>query len=195
LANAVAQINRVEAVAAQIAQASSQWQSVQENAAKLAAASQEAAKSMTGQVAQFSQVFEKANDAEKSQLKLEVDKSRRAEVEWLQVTTRLLDNIYALWLGAARSGQQNLIEQIGNFQEACREAVRRVGLVPLLVRPGEPFNPELYERANDETPLPANPVVDITLVTGFSFQGQLIRRPVVAVRPADPAQPTPPAQS
>jgi molecular chaperone GrpE (heat shock protein) len=191
LSHAVAQINRMDAVAAQIAQATTQWQTIQENASRIEGSSKDAAKTMASQIAQFSQLLEKANDAEKNQLKLEVDKSRRAEVEWLQVTTRILDHIYALWIGAARTGQKNLIEQIGAFQEACRDTARRVGLIPLLVASGEKFDPQIHQRHNDKDPLPENPVVEITIVTGFSFQGQMIRRPVVAVRSGQATGPTP----
>jgi len=62
-------------------------------------------------------------------LELETAKLRRAEGDWLQVTVRILDHVFALYVAAARSGQPRLAEQIAAFQNACRDAARRVGLV------------------------------------------------------------------
>ena len=64
-------------------------------------------------------------DVDLRKVRLEVEKLRRAEGEWLQVLVRVLDHVYALHLGALRSGQPNLIEQLSNFQNACRDAARR----------------------------------------------------------------------
>jgi len=73
-------------------------------------------------------------------LRLEVEKLRRVESEWLQVAVRMLDHVYALHQGACRSGQPHLIEQVGSFQNACRDAARRVGVTPFTANEGEPFD-------------------------------------------------------
>ena len=44
----------------------------------------------------FGDFLRKSNDAEKSHLRLEVDKLRRSENEWLQILVRILDHIFAL---------------------------------------------------------------------------------------------------
>lgn len=194
LAGTVSQINRLDELAAQITAATAQWQSVQSYAVKISASSKDLVQSMNAEVKNFSELFEKADDAEKAHLRLEVDKLHRTEIEWIQVSTRLMDHVYALYFAAVRSGQQNIIEQIGQFQEACREAVRRTGLIPVVVAPGSKFDAQIHQLLDESAQAPENAIVENTLVTGFTFQGQLIRRAVVSVQQApmgnQPAQPT-----
>ncbi len=182
LVNSVAQINRLDEVASQIAGATTQWQSVQGYATRISEVSKELLQSIGIEVKNFSEMLQKASDAEKAHLRLEVDKLRRAEMEWLQALTRIMDHVYALYFAAARSGQPNLADQIGQFQEACRDAVRRVGLLPIIVTPGDKFDAQIHQLVDESTTAPENAVVENTLVTGFSYQGQLIRRVVVSLR-------------
>jgi hypothetical protein len=60
--------------------------------------------------------MQKMNDSEKAALRLEVEKLRRGEVEWLQVLVRILDHVFVLHAAAMRSGQPKLAEQITNFK-------------------------------------------------------------------------------
>ena len=125
---------------------------------------------------------EKASDSEKSHLRLEVEKLRRAESEWLQVLVMLLDHVYALYLAGRRSGQPNIIEQLSTFQSACRDVARKVGLVPFEAGPDEPFNPSLHQLLDNQNQLPAeNARISDTLAPGYNFQGQLIRNALVSV--------------
>jgi hypothetical protein len=57
----------------------------------------------------------------KNHLRLEIEKLRRGEGEWLQVMVRVLDHVQALHLAGQRSGQRNLIEQLTHFQNSCRD--------------------------------------------------------------------------
>jgi molecular chaperone GrpE (heat shock protein) len=123
--------------------------------------------------------MQKVNDTEKATLRLEVDKMHRAENEWLQVSVRMLDHVYALHLGAARSGQPNLIAQMTNFQNACREVVRRVGLTPFAANPAEPFDAERHQLLEGEQAPAAGGTVVETLATGYTFQGRLLRPALV----------------
>jgi molecular chaperone GrpE (heat shock protein) len=134
---------------------------------------------MTAEAKSFAEFMQRANDAEKSTLRLEVEKLRRSEGDWLQISTRLLDHIYALNQAAARSGQTGLIQQLGNFQAACRDVTRRIGLVPFLAEPGTPFDPNLQQPLDEKSQPAPGAVVAETVVTGFTFQGQLLRRAVV----------------
>jgi molecular chaperone GrpE (heat shock protein) len=179
LATVVAQIQKLEALAGQIGGATGQWQQIQQDAGKAAAAAKEIADRMGQEVQAFSQFMQKTDDGEKATLRLEVDKLRRAEADWLQVLVRMLDHVYALHVGALRSGQPNLIENLTSFQNACRDAARRVGLTPFQPDPAEPFNAERHQLANGDGPAPAEARVGETVATGFTFQGRLLRPALV----------------
>ncbi len=183
LATVVAQIQNLETIAAQIRSATGQWQDVQEQAGKTALAAKEIADRMRAEVEAFSQFMQRMNESEKATLRLEVEKLRRAEVEWLQVVVRMLDHVYALHQGAVRSGQPNVLEQVGSFQNACREAARRVGLAPFAANPSEPFDAQRHQLADGDARLPADAVVGETLAAGYTFQGKLLRPALVRLRP------------
>jgi molecular chaperone GrpE (heat shock protein) len=187
LVTTIAQINRLDEVADQIVSATSQWQSVQGCATRISESSKELLQSMCIEVKNFSETIQKASDAEKAHLRLEVDKLRRAEIEWLQTLTRVMDHVYALYFAAARSGQPNLAEQVGQFQEACRDAIRRIGLAPIIVPSGDKFDAQIHQLLDENAPTPENAIVENTLVTGFSYQGQLIRRVVVSLLESAPS--------
>ncbi len=132
------------------------------------------------------------NDAEKGALRLEVEKLKRIEADWLQVVVRILDHIYSLHTAAARSGQPELASQISHFQNACRDAARRVGLTPFAAEPNEPFDAERHRAHGVETP-PADAIAAETLAPGVTFQGRLIRPALVRLQsPAEPKEETAP---
>jgi len=178
---------------AQIAAATDQWARVQEvtkgSADKTLATAKEVSDRMAAEVHDFNEFQKRMNDTEKGALRLEVDKLRRAEGEWLQVVARILDHIFALHTAAVRAGQPELTEQITHFQNACRDAARRVGVTPFAAEAGEPFDAERQRAHGVEKPA-ANAVVAETLAPGMTFQGRLIRpafvrlQEVSAVAPA-----------
>lgn len=182
LVQTLAQIQHLEDVAQRIETATGQWHTAQEHAARTMTAAREIADRIAAEHQQFQQFLAQANDAERNHLRLEVNKLRRAEGDWLQVLVRVLDHVYALYFAAVRSGQTHLIEQLASFQNACRDAARRVGLTPLTAAPGIPFDPEHHQPADPEAAVPEDAVVVDTLATGYMFQGRLLRRTVVAVR-------------
>ena len=179
LATVVAQLQKLDTVAAQIGNATGQWQAVQEGAGKTAAAAREIAGRMTDELKAFTEFMQKANDSEKANLRLEVEKLRRAEGDWLQVLVRMLDNVYALHTGALRSGQPNLIENLTNFQNACRDVARRVGLIPFQPESAERFDAQRHQLANGDGQPPPNAVVRETIASGYTFQGRLLRPALV----------------
>jgi len=191
LVDAVSQVRNIESVARQIQQATSQWQEVQEHAAKTSTAAKDVADRMTHEIKSFASFMEKANHTERQHLRLEIEKLRRAESEWLQANVRILDHVFALYAAAVHSRQPALIEQIGQFQDTCVDALRRVGLTPFAPRPDEPYNPEAHNLAPNAPPAPAGSPLGATLAPGFTFQGQLLRKPLVAPRPPTPQQPEP----
>ena len=119
MVSTVSQFQNLEEIVRQIGGATSQWQGVQEHSARTATTAKEISERITTEAAAFSQFLQKVNDSEKANLRLEVEKMRRAEADWLQIIVRLLDHTYALHQAAVRSGQPALIEQLGHFQK-CR---------------------------------------------------------------------------
>src|ERR1043166_1171344 len=189
LVRAVEQIKNLGGVADRIAVAPSQWQILQEQSTKTAAGAREVADRMTAEAQAFADFMQKANDTEKAHLRLEVDKLRRGESEWLQSTVRILDHVYALHQAGVRSGQPALIEQFGQFQSACRDAARRLGLIPFEAKPDEPFNEKTHHLVDDQTAPPPHARVAETIATGYTFQGQMLRCALVSVAPAQAASP------
>ena len=112
LAGVVPQIQNVQGVAQQITSATTQWQSVQEQADKTAGLAKQISERMNAEVKGFAEMMQRANDTEKANLRLEVEKLRRVEADWLQVLVRMMDYVYALHQSAIRSGQPRLIEQL-----------------------------------------------------------------------------------
>ena len=190
LTSAIEQIQQLGSIAGQIAGATAQWQTVQETSGKTVVAAKEISDLMSAEVKSFSEFLQRANDSEKTNLRLEVEKMKRVEGEWLQVVIRILDHVFALNQGAARSGQPNLIEQLSNFQTACRDAARRVGLTAVVATPNEPFDPRKHQVMDGNGKAPESAVVVESLATGYSFQGRFIRPILVRVQTASaPEQP------
>ena len=186
-------IQNLDKIAAQISAASNHWtvaeESIRGQADKTTVAAKAIADRMTNEVIEFSDFMKKMNDSEKAALKLEVDKLRRGETEWLQVLVIILDHVYALHTGAVRSGDAKFTGPITNFQNACRDVVRRLGLVPFAAAAGEPFNPATH-RVMDGKEAPAGAVVAETVGCGYTFQGQPLRQALVRLREAAaPAKP------
>ena len=181
LGSTAEKIQRLDEVAAQISSATNQWEITQQSADKTAAAAREISDRMATELKEFMTFQQKMNDNEKTTLRLEVDKLHRAEGEWLQILVHMLDHVYALFHAAERSGQENLIAQLGNFQNACRDTARRIGLVPFIAAPDEPFDVQRHKWADGEKPV-NGALVNETVATGFTFQGRLVRPALVKLR-------------
>jgi molecular chaperone GrpE (heat shock protein) len=188
LADAVLQIENIEIIGRQINLATGNWQAAHEQANKTVEAAREIAASITAEARSFSEFLKKANETEKNHLRLEVDKLRRAEGDWLQILVRILDHIFALNQAAFRSGQTNLVKELGQFQNACRDVARRVGLVPFVAIPGEPYDPKIHQLADAKLVPSAAACVAETIATGYSFQGQLVRPALVNLQPVPTAE-------
>lgn len=182
LATVVSQVKNLEALSAQISGVTGQWLSAQENADRTAAVAKSLADKMGAEAKAFTEFLQKAGDAEKAALRLEVEKLHRTEAEWLQVLIRILDNTYALYQGGVRSGQANLIEQLGNFQNACRDTARRVGLTPFVPVEGERFDTQKHQLVDGSGKPPEEGTVGETVATGYTFQGRVLRPALVRLR-------------
>jgi molecular chaperone GrpE (heat shock protein) len=178
-------IQNLEKLATQISSATNEWANAQAQAEKTSAGAKEISDKMAVEVREFTEFMKKTNDSEKSALRLEVEKMRRGEAEWLQVLVRILDHVFLLHAAAARSGQPKVEDQIANFQNACRDAARRIGLTPFAAAPDEKFNAERHQTVDDSKPS-ANSVVAETIGAGYTFQGKLLRPALVKLREEHP---------
>ena len=182
LADAVQQIKNLETIAAQIQTATGQWQGALDSGNKVLETAQQMNTRMDAEAAAFANFFKQADEKEKNHLRLEAEKLRRSEADWLQVVVRLLDHVYALQQAGARSGKPELAENLARFQTACRDVVRRVGLVPVEIAAGAAFDENLHQLPDDATKPPNDGCVAATIATGYTYQSQVIRSPIVALQ-------------
>jgi molecular chaperone GrpE (heat shock protein) len=182
LTTATAQLENLEQLAAQIGAATGQWQTVQEHADKSAVQAKQISERISAEAKAFTEFLQRANDSEKATLRVEVDKLRRTEAEWLQVLVRIMDHVHALHAGAVRSGQPRVVEQVGHFQAACHDAARRLGLAPFTASAEEPFNPQRHQLAETDGKPAPDAVVGEVVATGYNFQGRLLRPVLVRVQ-------------
>lgn len=185
-------IQNLEQFTAKIEAVTDQWtvvqESVHQNAEKTGVAAKQIAEKMGAEVREFAEFMKKMNDSEKSGLRLEVDKLRRAETEYLQMLVRMLDHIFAFRAAAVRSGQQGVIDQITQFQSACLGMVRRIGLVSFAGEPDEAFDAARHQVADGKKSFDGA-VVSETVGPGYTFQGKPLRPALVRVREPKPAPP------
>lgn len=192
LQSAAHQIQNLEKVANQVTIATSQWQNVQEHNTKAIESAKQVSEEMTQEALRFADFMKKASDSEKATLRLEVDKLKRTEADWLQVVVRVLDHVYALNRAGKHTGQQNLIEQLAHFQNACRDATRRIGLVAFAPAAGDTFEPGQHQTADGRKDVPDDAKIFETVATGYTFHGQMLRPALVLLDPPKgplPAQP------
>ena len=182
LADVVSQIKKIEDLAQQISGATARWQSVQEVADRVAGTSRAIAERMSTETKAFTEFMQRANDNEKATLRLEADKLRRAEGDWVHVLVRMLDHVYALHVGAIRSGQPNLISQLDQFQHACRDAARRIGLTPFTANPSDPYDAQRHQLLDGQQDAGEGATVAETIATGYTFQGRLLRPALVRLQ-------------
>jgi molecular chaperone GrpE (heat shock protein) len=183
-------IQNLEKLAAQISSATNQWTAfqgiVQNSSDKTVSTAKGIADKMAAEVREFSEFMQKINDSEKATLRLEVEKLRRSEGEWLQVLVRILDHVFALHTAAVRSGDPKFADPITNFQNACRGSARRIGLTPFTAEPNEPFDAEKHQVTGSKEKPPAGSFILETIGVGYTFQGKLLRPALVRLRDGKP---------
>lgn len=180
LINTVDQIRGLESVALTVSAATAQWQNVHEHATQAVDSARQVSEKMNAEMKSFMEFFEKANDSERRHLSLEVDKLKRAESDWLGVLVRILDHVFAIHSAARRAGQQKVLDQLTQFQLACRDAARRVGLTPFEAEAGAEYDPKQHQLPSAGE-VPGGSRIAETLACGFSFRGQMIRPAMVAL--------------
>jgi molecular chaperone GrpE (heat shock protein) len=178
LAETAAKLDQLDSLAERIAGATGQWQAIQERATQTAELARGVVERLSREAEDFASVVSRSADGEKQTLKLEVDKLRRGEGDWLQAVGRVMDHVFALHLAAVRSRQPAVVDQIDRFHAACRDALRRVGFVMVVAAPDEPFDPRKHQAVDGARP-PEGARINETVAPGFAFQGQLLRPVIV----------------
>ncbi|MCX6882642.1 MAG: nucleotide exchange factor GrpE [Verrucomicrobia bacterium] len=184
---AVDRIQQLETLGFQINEATSRWQTAQDSAAKTVLTASQMCDRMTTETRTFEEFMGNAQRTEIEHQKLEVDKLKRGEREWLQAAATIFDHLFALHGAAVQSGQSSVITQISQFQNACRESVRRVGLNPFIPAVGEPFDPRSQQTVQSEAAPTDEVPIKTILACGFTYQGQLIRHALVSCTEPSPA--------
>jgi len=186
---AVRRLEGLERTAQMIEQATNAWQMAQDAAEKTARSAEEIARRMTEEQERFQEFLQQANDTERAHLRLEVEKLRRDEAEWVRALVFILDHTHALFAAALRSGRQDVAAQIGRFRAACLDAARRVGLATTAPKPGERFDPERHAAAGPEKTDEGEWFVQEVLAPGYRFRGAVARKPLVRAGPTPPEPP------
>jgi molecular chaperone GrpE (heat shock protein) len=193
LKTSLEQIKGVEKVAELIRQSNGQWQAIQDTSARTLASAHEITDRMKFEADEFMKFMAQAQDQERTGLRLEVEKLRRMEGDWIKVAVGMLDHTYAVFRAAERSGQQGLIAQLGQFQNACREVARRMGLAPFVPVVGENFDARTHQLADPKAEVPEGAKLQEALACGYTYQGQLLRRALVVAAAEEQEQPPSPA--
>jgi molecular chaperone GrpE (heat shock protein) len=175
-------VQNLEKLAGQISSATNEWTNAQMQAEKTSSGAREISEKMAVEVREFTDFMKKLNDSEKSALRLEVEKMRRGEAEWLQVLVRIFDHVFLLHAAAAQSGQPKVAGQIANFESACRDVARRIGLTPFVAAPDEKFNAERHQLLDGEPKPSDDALIAETIGAGYTFQGKLLRPALVRLR-------------
>lgn len=177
--NVAEQLKSLRQLEEHIRHATSQWQAIQDHCLKTVENADQIAQSMSQESQRFAEVMQSMDVSEKEHLRVEAEKLRRSEKDWLQSIVRVLDHVFALHKAALQSGQAKLINQITNFQHAVTDVVRRMGLTQHLAEAGALYDSEIHQILNNEHEKLSEPAVAETLAAGFTFQGRMVRLPLV----------------
>lgn len=177
--NLAEQLKALTQLEEHIRHATGQWQSIQDHCVSAVQNADKIAESMAQESTRFVEVMQSMDVSEKEHLRVEAEKLRRSEREWLQAAVRVMDHVFALHKAALQSGQPKLISQISNFQHAVVDVMRRMGLTPHEAELGTSYNKELHQVMGEDHKELTQPSVAETLAPGFTFQGRLVRPPLV----------------
>ncbi|MCX7872065.1 MAG: nucleotide exchange factor GrpE [Verrucomicrobiae bacterium] len=181
LVSTVSKIQKLEEVAKQITSATNYWQAAQADAANTVETARQIHERISREAREFADFMQKANDVEKTALRIEVEKLNRIMDENLQVVVNLLDNVYALYRAALQSGDKRLIEQIALFQMTCRQIAQRIGLVAFDGKSGEKFSAERHRNVDQKAQILPDAVIAGAIAPGYTYQTKMLRQALVSV--------------
>jgi len=195
LSSTVEKIQKLEEVAKQITSATNYWQSVQNDAAKIAEATRKIQDQIAKQTKEFTESITRANDIEKATLRVEVEKLEQMHKEYVSVIVGMLDQVYALYRAALNSGNQRIVEQITLFQITCRQIAERIGLVAFDGKRGDKFDSQRHLNVDRKATETANATIAGTLAPGYTYQTKMLRQALVKLEGGKPEQPQPASTS
>ncbi|MDB6055501.1 MAG: hypothetical protein JWN25_3024 [Verrucomicrobiales bacterium] len=131
-------------------------------------------------------VLNQQQSAELAHARLETEKLRKGDGEWLQLVVHLMDQAFALFQAAVNSGQHAVAQQLSLYYSHCRDLVRRKGLVPLLPEPGTPFNGD-EQMITEGTRAAEDSKIASVVVPGYTFQKQIVRKALVTLALSTPS--------
>lgn len=129
------------------------------------------------------------NDQQKANLRLEVQKLKQWETEWVQAGTIALDHTAALHAAILQLDDAQATRKLNKFQNSIHEIMRRVGLVGFAPRAGAPFDPDANRVHNQSAPPPEGSRIRDVVAMGIRYQGRLVRPAIVNVAPPSPDEP------
>jgi molecular chaperone GrpE (heat shock protein) len=187
LSSTVDQISRLEELGKYINSATNQWENVQEHSSETIKAANAVYEQMLQESEKFADLMKSADDKEKRQLKVEVDKLRRMERDWLELTVHVLDHVHGLYIASIKSGHNKYMNQVTQFRNACLDIARRVGLAPFMANASDSFDPNVHQQADPKAPLSPKATIEEVIVPGYTYQGRLLRKVTVTTASKKPS--------
>lgn len=185
LASTVSTVRDLTSLTEQVTTARAVWESANQEVEKSIQSAQEVYNRMAEETKAFHQFMADSQNAEVRNLRVEVEKLRKADQTWLELCVHMLDHVYAISSAAEKSDNSAVAQQHVQFRGAMYDIVRRVGLVPFNADEGEAFDERKHQlRDPNQKPDPGMVVAE-SHATGYTFQGQLLRRALVGVKPGD----------
>ena len=181
LTNTVSQIRELAKVGRTVREAADQWHLAQEASSETVKAAKGVFDKMAEETKSFHEFLENAHKTEINNLRLQVEKLRKTDQEWMQITVNMLDHVFALYEAGQKSEHVGVANQLAQFRAACYDIVRRNGLIPFEAEPGEPFDSRKYQLKDPSHQPGPDKLVQRTLATGYTFQGQLLRKALVGL--------------
>ena len=172
----------MEDVAMQIAECTGNWTQAQKASGQSIAAAKEVAAQIAEDAKSFTTTMAELNNSKVKSLELEVEKLKRAEQDWGGIVMGQLILVYRLRESAVLSGKEQFIETMTSFQAQCRDMARRVGLTAYDAKEGDAFNPEQHQLPDVDATAGKDAMVAATKLPGFTLQGRLMRKAVVALK-------------
>lgn len=181
LASTVAQIRELAKIGRVVREAADQWHHAQEASSETVKAARGVFDKMAEETRSFHEFLENAHKTEINNLRLQVEKLRKTDQEWMQITVNILDHVFALYDAGQKSEHAGVARQLAQFRAACYDIVRRNGLIPFEAEPGEPYDSRKCQLKDTNFQPQPHATVDRTLATGYTFQGQLLRKALVEI--------------
>ena len=134
----VRRIEGLSTVADRVERAESSWLEAKNSSETIAKNLNETTTALYEESKAIREFAHQQNDQQKANLRLEVQKLKQWETEWVQAGTIALDHTAALHAAILQLEDAQATRKLNKFQNSIHEIMRRVGLVGFAPRPGAP---------------------------------------------------------